>query len=359
MPEHHSHLIYYMKFKRMAAISMDPRLTLQMPKLRIQNEATVEEIEGLIRVYADGHVERPPIIPNVSCSTTASDKGVTAKDVTIGNFTNTWVRIYVVNSQRNLPLLVYFHGGGFCVGSAAWSCYHEFLLDLASKAKCVILSVNYRLSPENRLPAAYEDGYNTLMWLKQQAITNPIEHKWWLGNCNPSKLFLAGDSAGANIAYNIATRLGLNEPTILKPLTLKGIVLIQPFFGGESRTKSEKLAAQPSSASALTLDAADTYWRLSLPSGANRDHTWSNPVANGGAKLRETKVPPLMVCISELDILVDRNLEFCAAMAAAGKKVESVILKGVGHSFQILNKDQISSLRRQEMMGCIQAFLQQ
>ena len=79
---------------------------------------------------------------------------------------------------------------------------------------------------------------------------------------------------------------------------------------------------------------------------------------NGVAKLRETKVPLLMVCISELDILVDRNLEFCAAMAATKKKMERVILKGVGHSFQILKKEQISNVRRQEMMGCIQAFIQ-
>lgn len=343
----------------MAAMYIDPRLKLQMAKPHLQNGATSEEIEGLIRVYADGHVERPPIIPNVACSTTASNKGVTAKDVLIDIFTNTWARIYIPNSQRNLPLLVYFHGGGFCVGSAAWSCYHEFLLNLASKAKCVILSINYRLSPENRLPAAYEDGFNAVMWLKQQAITNPIEHKWWLGNCNPSKLFLAGDSAGANIAYNTATRLGHNESTLLKPPTLKGIILIQPFFGGESRTKSEKLAATPSSTSALTLSASDTYWRLSLPPTANRDHPWSNPLVNGSAKLKEMKLPPLMVSISELDILLDRNLEFCAAMAAAGKKVERVILKGVGHGFQILNKDQISTQRTQELMGSIRAFIHQ
>lgn len=342
----------------MAAISIDPRLKLQMPKSHLQCASTAEEIEGLIRVYADGHVERPPIIPNVPCSTTASNKGVSAKDVLIDNFTNTWARIYIANSQRNLPLLVYFHGGGFCVGSAAWSCYHEFLLDLASKAKCAILSINYRLSPENRLPAAYEDGFNALMWLKQQAISEPNEHKWWLGNCNPSNLFLAGDSAGANIAYNIATRPGLNEPATLKPLTLKGVILIQPFFGGESRTKSEKLAAQPST-SALTLATADTYWRLSLPPGASRDHPWSNPLVNGGTKLRDTKLPPSMVCVSELDILVDRNLEFCAAMAAAGKKVERVIFKGVGHGFQILNKDQISAIRTQEMMVSIQNFIHQ
>uniref|UniRef100_A0A0A0KVP9 Alpha/beta hydrolase fold-3 domain-containing protein n=1 Tax=Cucumis sativus TaxID=3659 RepID=A0A0A0KVP9_CUCSA len=229
------------KLKRMTTISIDPRLKLQIPKLCIQNEATTEEIEGVIRVYADGRVERPPIIPNLPLNETSP---------------------YLFISMAMASVLALPHG----------------------------------------------------------AVT-------------------------------------MNSSSTLLPKQ-NGIILIEPFFGGESRTKSEKLTAQPSFGSALTLNVVDTYWRLSLPKGANRDHKWSNPLVNGVAKLRETKVPLLMVCISELDILVDRNLEFCAAMAATKKKMERVILKGVGHSFQILKKEQISNVRRQEMMGCIQAFIQ-
>ncbi|EEF45629.1 probable carboxylesterase 17 [Ricinus communis] len=342
----------------MAAISYDSRLHLQVGKAN--HGVLVEEIEGLIKVYRDGRTERPPIVPNVACAPAPED-GVTAKDVFIDKLTNLWARIYLPSCPgTRLPLLVYFHGGGFCVGSAAWICYHEFLVNLASKAGCIIISINYRLAPENRLPAAYDDGTNTLMWLKQQVLIGSAEHKWWLSQCNFSNLFLAGDSAGANIAYNVAARLGssvMSESNI-RPFCLRGIILIQPFFGGEARTSSERQMTQPAN-SALTLSASDTYWRLSLPLGANRDHPCCNPLANGVNKLRNLQLPSIMVCISEMDIMKDRNLEFSTALASAGKRVEKVIYKGVGHAFQILHNSQFSQIRILEMMSHLKAFINQ
>ncbi|XP_007033296.2 PREDICTED: probable carboxylesterase 17 [Theobroma cacao] len=342
-----------MRTKRMATISFDPRLNVQVGQKN--HGVVVEEIEGLIRVYKNGHVERPPIIPIVPSTVTG---GVISKDVVIDKFTSSWTRIYAPSYSSKMPLLVYFHGGGFCVGSAAWSCYHEFLSALASKAGCIIFSVNYRQAPENRLPAAYDDGINTLMWLKQQALNGSSEHKWWLSQCDFSSLFLGGDSAGANIAYNVATRLGSygTSDSSFKPLVLKGTILIQPFFGGEARTASEMQATQPAS-SALTLSAYDTYWRLSLPLGANRDHPWCNPLAKGAAKLRQLRLPATMVCISEMDILKDRNLEFCNALASAGKRVETKMYKSVGHAFQILHNSPFSQVRTQELMSHLKTFI--
>jgi acetyl esterase/lipase len=346
-----------MRRKKMATISFDPRINRQTSKN--SHGVIIEEIEGLIRVYKDGHIERPPIIPNVPCNV-ATVNDVTAKDVVIDKFTNLWARIYVSNRSGTLPLLVYFHGGGFCVGSAAWSGYHEFLANLASKASCIILSINYRLAPENRLPTAYDDGIDAFTWVKQQALNGSPEHKWWLSRCNFSSMFLAGDSAGANIAYNVATRLEsrYNPESMTKPLCFKGIILIQPFFGGEARTLSEKNMTQPAN-SALTLSASDTYWRLSLPLGSNRDHPYCNPLANGASKLRDLRLPTIMVGISELDILKDRNSEFCSALTRAGKRVETVTYKGVGHAFQILHNSHLSHTRVQEMASHIKTFINQ
>ncbi|KAJ4959860.1 hypothetical protein NE237_019770 [Protea cynaroides] len=337
--------------KRMAAISFNPRVNLRIGKDSHQHGPVIEEIEGLINVYKDGHVERLPIVPNVAC-TVAPELGVVSRDVTIDNFKNTWARFYVPRCQGKVPFLVYFHGGGFCVGSASWSCYHEFLAKLASKAGCVIMSVNYRLAPENRLPAAYDDGCNAIMWVKQQALNGSDEQRWWWAQCNFSKVILAGDSAGANIAHNVATRVG----SLIPPLCIKGTILIQPFFGGEARTHSERYMKQPPT-SALTLTAADVYWRLSLPIGANRDHPWCNPL--GGTNLEALRVPPTLVCISEMDILRDRNFEFCIAMARVGKTVEHVMYKGVGHAFHILQNSQLSQTRTHEMISHIKAFINQ
>ncbi|XVF23696.1 hypothetical protein REPUB_Repub13aG0061900 [Reevesia pubescens] len=206
----------------MAAISFHPRINVEVGQKN--HGVVVEEIVGLIKVYRNGHIERPPIIPTVPTCTV--ENGVVAKDVVIEKFTCSWTRIYAPSySSSKMPLLVYFHGGGFCVGSAAWSCYHDFLSSLASKVGCIIFSVNYRLAPENGLPAAYDDGVNTLMWVKQQALNESNEHKWWSSQCVFSSLFLARDSAGANIAYNVATRLGsygISDSRSIKPLVLKG-----------------------------------------------------------------------------------------------------------------------------------------
>ncbi|KAK2986820.1 hypothetical protein RJ640_011045 [Escallonia rubra] len=350
-------------FIPMAAISSNPRLSFQnLGKNQLPHGVVVEEIEGLIRVLKDGHVERPLLVPSVSC-VVPPEVGVTAKDVMLDKSINLWARIYVPNKPAGkLPLLVYFHGGGFCVGSAAWICYHDFLANLASKACCVVLSVNYRLAPEKRLPAAYEDGFNAVMWVNLQALNaGSNEHNWWSCHCNFSSFFLAGDSAGANIAHHVATRLGSNgasEFTKSKPLQLKGTILIQPFFGGESRTESEKHAIQ-SHKSALSLSASDTYWRLSLPVGASRDHPWCNPLSKNATRLTELRLPPTMICISETDILKDRNLDFCAAMTSAGKQVEKVVYKGVGHAFHVLHNSPLSRTRAHEMMSHLKAFINQ
>lgn len=350
--------------KRRMAATIDPSLSgLEMHKNLNPQGAVIDEIEGLIRVYKDGHVERLPIVPCVTCAL-APDMGVTSRDIVIDKFTNIWARFYVpiLCQSTKLPLLVYFHGGGFCVGSAAWSCYHEFLATLAKKAGCIIMSVNYRLAPENPLPAAYEDGFTSLMWLKQQATSSCGGSVDWLSRqCNFSSIFLAGDSAGANIAHNVALRLGNSNNTVatLKPLTFKGTILIQPFFGGEARTNSEKYLAQPPR-SALSLAASDTYWRLALPRGSNRDHPWSNPMSKGSTELEQYcgLLPlPTLVCISEMDILKDRNLEFCSALGRADKRVEHVMYKGVGHAFQILSKSQLSLTRTHEMVVHIKAFI--
>ncbi|XP_049383964.1 probable carboxylesterase 17 [Solanum stenotomum] len=334
------------------AISYDPRQNLNLRK--DHGIVVVEEIEGLIKVYNNGHIERPPIVPNVPPNSLSH---VTSKDVIFHNPTNLWSRIYLPtnsNPSKKLPLLIYFHGGGFSVGSAAWKCYHDFLSTLASKIGVVIMSVNYRLAPENRLPAAYDDGFHAITWLKNQAMVNSKEQNWWSSKCNFSNMFISGDSAGANIAYHVAIRLNsYNNNNNIKPLCLKGVILIQPFFGGESRTQSEKYSVQPPY-SALNLSASDTYWRIALPVGSNRDHPWCKPRLSSTNNM---KFPSVLMCISEMDILKDRNLEMCGVLGDAGIKVEKHVYKGVGHAFHILHNSPLSQPRTQDMMSHLKAFI--
>ncbi|KAL6645809.1 hypothetical protein ACP70R_017417 [Stipagrostis hirtigluma subsp. patula] len=350
----------------------EPRVTFQ-PQLQAaakggnSHGAVVEEIHGLIRVYKDGHVERPPAIPDVPCTwggtAPGSPGGVAARDVAVDRATGVWARLYAptATSAGSLPVVVYFHGGGFCVGSAAWSCYHEFLGQLAARAGCAVMSVDYRLAPEHRLPAAFDDGLAAVRWLRHQAQAAASraandDLSWWRARCAFDRVFLAGDSAGANIAFHVAARLGQGHLGALSPLAVRGAVLIQPFFGGEARTVSEKTLPQPPR-SALTLATSDCYWRLALPAGATRDHPWCNPLSRGAPRLETLPLPPLLVCVSETDILRDRNLELCRAMRKAGKSVEQAVYGGVGHAFQVLHNCHLSQPRTQEMLAHIKAFV--
>ncbi|KAL4577603.1 hypothetical protein LXL04_013713 [Taraxacum kok-saghyz] len=330
-------------------------LSQMSTKSRLQNHTPmVEEITGLIRVHKDGYVERPPVVPHASCMV-PSELRVVATDVTIDKYTNLWARVYTPSnrhyfSSKVLPVVVYFHGGGFCVGSASWVCYHDFLANLARVACCVIVSVNYRLAPENRLPAAYDDGVNAVFWLKQECLNGTVKELKW---CDLSRLYIAGDSAGANIAHHVAKRLVSNP--VLSP---KGVVLIQPFFGAESRTVSEKQSVQTTS-SALTLSASDTYWRLALPVGATRDHPWCNLFAKDATRLSDSRLFKTMVCVAELDILKDRNLELAAALSSVGASVQTVIYKDVGHAFHVLNNHPIARTRTHDMMTHLKGFIYQ
>ncbi|WOL12647.1 hypothetical protein Cni_G21414 [Canna indica] len=294
----------------------------------------VEEIEKLIKVYKDGHVERLPAVADVPCTWT-SQPDVVCRDAVVAAGLRARLYLPKLQGQKQLllPLLVYFHGGGFCVGSA----------------NCAVLSASYRLAPEHRLPAAFDDGLAVLRWVRQQQAEShraPDELSWWRSRCDFARVFIAGDSAGATIAYHVAA---------MKPAAgVKGMILIQPFFGGAARTWSEKNLPQ-SSRSALSLATSDCYWRLALPVGADRDHPWCNPLAK---KLEEeSRLPAALVCVSELDILSDRNMEFCDAMRRAGKRVEQVTFAGVGHAFQVLHNYQMSQARTIEMLSHIRAFI--
>lgn len=328
----------------------------------LREESKVEEeLEGFIRVYRDGSVERfSSFVSDVSPSD-KPDEAVASRDVIIDAETRVWARLYLPRSTSTdeqkhgkLPVVIYFHGGGFVMGSPAWSIYHAFMCRLASEIKSVIISVGYRLAPERRLPVAYDDCFSAVEWVcrqaarvgqaKAQTLNEPGE-SWLRSYCDFSRCFLAGDSAGGNITHHVASRAAKAN---MKPLHIRGAIIIQPFFGGESRSKWEC----ETSDAGLSQKWIDVFWKLSLPLGANRDHFACNPITS--SKLRDVLLPPVLLCISERDVLRERNLEYFETLKRAGKNVRHVIFKDVGHAFQLLQPE---SPRIQEMTNTIRNFI--
>ncbi|KAK4280442.1 hypothetical protein QN277_012067 [Acacia crassicarpa] len=241
---------------------------------------------------------------------------VLSKDLTINPSRNTWARIYLPHEALNhsssssftkLPIIAFYHGGGFIGHAANTTFFHDFLIQLVQKTQCVLVSVNYRLAPEHRLPAAYDDALEALHWIRTS------EDKWLTSFADYSKCYLMGESAGGNIAYNAGLRATM-EVDHLEPVKIKGLILVQPFFGGVKRTSSEERLANDT---ILPLPVTDLKWVLSLPVGADRDHEYSNPTAEKGSKVFDNIARlgwKVIVFGTYGDPLIDRQIDLVKSL---------------------------------------------
>lgn len=264
---------------------------------------------------------------------------VLSKDIPINQSNNTWVRLFLprhvldqspsptATPTTKLPLVVFFHGGGFIILSAGSTIFHDFCVNLAIDVPVVIASVEYRLAPDHRLPAAYDDAMEALHWIKT------AQDDWLTDYADLSNCFLMGSSAGGNIAYHAGLRavVGVNH---LNPLQIRGLILQQPFFGGTQRSGSElRMANDP----VLPLSCCDLMWDLSLPPGFDRDHEYCNPTVGGGSKhLDEIKALGWRVLVTgcDGDPLMDRQIALVKMLEEKGVQVVGRFIQGGCHGVE-------------------------
>lgn len=103
------------------------------------------------------------------------------------------ITIYKPKNAENLPVFIWFHGGGFIFGTPKWD--HQRCADYAVKGRAVVINVDYRLAPENPFPAALHDAYAVLVWVNENAKT--------IGG-NPNLIAVGGSSAGAGLSGSLA-----------------------------------------------------------------------------------------------------------------------------------------------------------
>ncbi|CAH2050670.1 unnamed protein product [Thlaspi arvense] len=192
------------------------------------------ELLPLVRVYKDGTIERladPPYVP--PSSTPDKDTGVSSKDIVISSNVSARLFLPKATSTQKLPLLVYYHGGGFCIESAFSAVHHLYLNRLAAASGALAVSVEYRRAPEHPLPTAYDDCWEALRW-----VAEPTQRDPWLGEHGDfGRIFIGGDSAGANIVHNILMRVSMEE--LPGGLKLAGAFLTHPYFFGSEPIGSE------------------------------------------------------------------------------------------------------------------------
>lgn len=212
-------------------------------------------------------------------------------------------------STQRLPALLYFHGGGFTVGSVAT---HDALCrKLSAQSGCAVVSVGYRLAPEAPFPVAVHDAWDALVGLFQHA------HAWGL---DPQKIAVGGDSAGGTLAAVcavLARDAGL-------PLVLQ--LLFYPGCLAQQDSASHRKFAQ-----GFVLTAADIAWFFNhyLPSSADRDDWRFAPLLAPDVE----GVAPAWLGLAECDPLVDEGVMYADKLRAAGVAVDLEIYRGVTHEF--------------------------
>ncbi|XP_062225785.1 probable carboxylesterase 13 [Phragmites australis] len=299
-------------------------------------DEVVHDFAPLLLVYKSGRLERPIDMPLVPPGRDAAT-GVVSRDVTLSP--SSFVRLYLppaASAGRRLPVVVYFHGGGFVVGSAASGAYHRCLNDLAAACPAVAVSVDYRLAPEHPLPAAYEDSLAALKWALSAA------DPWLAAHGDPARVFLAGDSAGGNICHHLAMH------TDMRDVGLKGIVLIHPWFWGK-----EPIDGEPRSPA-----EQKGLWEFVCPGAVDGvDDPRMNPTAAGAPGLENLACGKVMVCVAEGDALRWRGMAYAEAAARARGPDDSLELfesEGVAHVFYLLEP---ALEKAKELLRRIAAFV--
>ncbi|XP_037431592.1 2-hydroxyisoflavanone dehydratase-like [Triticum dicoccoides] len=299
---------------------MDAALT-PSPAATTDDELVYESMP-CIRIYRN-RVERYLGSEFVAASTDAAT-GVTSRDRTISPQVSARLYLPRLDAATKLPVLVYYHGGGFCLGSAFNPMFHAYLNNLVALANVLVVSVEYRLAPEHPVPAAYADSWEALTW----AVSH-VDEPWLADHADFSRLYLGGDSSGANIAHHMAMRVGAEG--LARGAKIHGLVMIHPYFLGSNKVGSDDL--DPTARETLA-----SGWRIMCPTTTGEDDPRINPLVDGVPGLEALASGRVLVCIAEGDVLRDRGRAYYDRLRASGWSGETDIWQapGKGHTFHLL-----------------------
>ncbi|KAK0607929.1 hypothetical protein LWI29_022844 [Acer saccharum] len=327
----------------------------------IDNKEVASELLPFIRVYKDGSVERLMESPKVPPSPEDPETGVSSKDITISQNPLITARIYLpkqltTQPDVKLPVLVYFHGGGFCFESAYSLTETKLMNSLVSEAKIVAISIDYRLAPENPLPIPHKDCWAALNWVTSHSASDDviINNEQWLTTYGDfERVFVGGDSAGANLAHYTLIRAG-NE-SLHGGVKIFGAFLTHPYFWGSDPVGSEIKAIDEREKL-----APFRVWKYLYPSASDGiDNVMVNPFGPEKPSLgKQIGCSRLLVSVAELDLLRDRGILYVNAVKESGFKgeVELVQVEGEDHAFHILNYE---SENAKKMIKSLASFLLQ
>jgi acetyl esterase len=218
------------------------------------------------------------------------------------------VRLYRPDAPRPLPMLVYFHGGGFVCGSL--DTIDGPLRALANRSGCAIASVDYRLAPEHVFPAAFEDAVSATEWLCSEAE---------LG-LDPARVAVGGDSCGGGLAAAVALAArDRGGPAIAFQF------LIYPMLDPDCTSASQWSFGQ---GFLVTRDDLRWFWDHYLATPEAGRSPWASPLLASDF----VGLPPALIVTAEFDPLRDEGEAYAAALRAANVPVQLIRLEGMIHA---------------------------
>ncbi|WP_077211636.1 alpha/beta hydrolase [Bacillus dakarensis] len=220
------------------------------------------------------------------------------------------VRIYTPQGQGPHPVLIYYHGGGWVIGDL--DTVDVTCRLLTNKASCVVVSVDYRLAPEHKYPAAAEDSYAAAKWVAENAASIGVD---------PNRIAVGGDSAGGNLAAVVALMArDSGGPSICYQM------LIYPVTNHSYETASYRDNAE---GYFLTKDSMVWFWNHYLREEADGKNPYASPLLAEDL----SGLPPALVLTAEFDPLRDEGEAYAARLKEAGVEVESTRYNGMIHGF--------------------------
>ncbi len=252
------------------------------------------------------------------------------------------LRIYypktgVSNNGGLLPITVFYHGGGWVICDL--DTHDDLCRSLAAEAECLVVSVDYRLAPEHKYPAAVDDAWAALLWVAENAASIGGDYE---------RIAVAGDSAGGNLAA-VTALMARNQggPELALQLLFYPVTDINDL----NRPSHQQFA----DGFGLTRAAMEWFRELYLPEGQDPKDPHVSPLYATDL----TGLPPAVVITAEADVLRDEGAAYATALKEAGNHVEFKQSAGMIHGFvSMAGIVAAGTTARKEASEALRRFLQ-